>query len=343
MSTRLSFGVALALAALGFVACGSNGRGIDPARGPGSRTDAGGPGGPGTSGPGNGGRGNGNGMANGNGNGMGTGNGMGSAGGMGTGGGSRADAGAPGTPTTCRVNPAQCTDGKDNDGDGKLDADDPECSGACDDDEGTFATGIPGDNKDDEKSCHQDCFFDGNSGQGDDGCRWDLRCDPARANAAVCPYTPDRKGIMCPDQQSQACVSRCREVTPNGCDCFGCCAIPGRDFAVKLAPTCNAGAFDDPAKCPRCTQVTACMNPCDKCEVCLGKPAPDPSCAPAPPPPPPSGPNPPAPPPSGPNPPAGPTCPSGSISCGPGGQVAANACPAGYWCTTGCCVPNSID
>jgi hypothetical protein len=164
---------------------------------------------------------------------------------------------------------------------------------------------------------------------------------------------------MCPDQQSQACVNRCRQVTPNGCDCFGCCAIPGRDFAVKLAPTCSAGAFDDPTKCPRCTQVTACMNPCDKCEVCLGKPAPDPSCAPAPPPPPPptggtGGTNPPAPPPTGgtggTNPPAppppgppGPVCPTGSISCGPGGQVGANACPAGYWCTTGCCVPNSID
>jgi hypothetical protein len=335
MSTRLSLGVALVLVTLGVAACGSNNNsGIDPGRAPGNRADAGSIAGPGNSGRGNGGPGN-SGMGNGPGN-----SGMGNGGGNGPGSDAGPGPGGPATPTTCRVTPSQCTDGKDNDGDGKTDAVDPECSGACDDDEGSFATGIPGDNKDDEKSCHQDCFFDGNSGQGDDGCRWDLRCDPARANAAVCPYTPDRKGIMCPDQQSQACVNRCRQVTPNGCDCFGCCAIPGRDFAVKLAPTCNAGAFDDPAKCPRCTQVTACMNPCDKCEVCMGKPAPDPSCAPAPPAPPPPGP---MMPPPGPNPPAGPACPAGSTSCGPGGQVAANACPAGYWCTTGCCVPNSID
>jgi hypothetical protein len=343
----------MVLVTLGVAACGSNNSGVggvngpagpgggpvNPARSPGSGADAGSTGGPGTSGSGPGSSGMGTGPGN---SGMGTG-GPGT-GGMGSGGnGTDAGTPAPGTPATCRVSPSQCTDGKDNDGDGKIDADDPECSGACDNDEGSFATGIPGDNKDDEKSCHQDCFFDGNSGQGDDGCRWDLRCDPARAGAAVCPYTPDRKGIMCPDQQSQACVNRCRQVTPNGCDCFGCCAIPGRDFAVKLAPTCNAGAFDDPAKCPRCTQVTACMNPCDKCEVCLGKPAPDPSCAPTPPPPPPPGPMPPPPPPPGPNPPAGPACPTGTTSCGPGGQVAANACPPGYWCTTGCCVPNSID
>jgi hypothetical protein len=357
MSTRLSLSVALLLTTLGFVACGSNNSGaggangpagpggtpVNPARSPsnGGAADAGATSGPGMgmgngNGPGNSGMGMGNGGPGNGGMGMGMGMGMGSSG---------PDAGGGAiTPSSCRVNPSQCTDGKDNDGDGKADADDPECSGACDNDEGSFATGIPGDNKDDERSCHQDCFFDGNSGQGDDGCRWDLRCDPARAGAAVCPYTPDRNGIMCPDQQSQACVNRCRQVTPNGCDCFGCCAIPGRDFAVKLAPTCNAGAFDDPAKCPRCTQVTACMNPCDKCEVCMGKPAPDPSCAPPP--------GPPAPPPGGsggsggqnpPTPPAGPSCPAGSISCGAGGQVAASACPPGYWCTTGCCVPSSID
>jgi hypothetical protein len=371
MSTRLSLSVVLVLTALGVAACGSNGSGVggvngpagpgggpvNPARTPTTSPDAATTGGPGNSGSGPGGSGtgsvgpgnSGSGPGNSGMGGAGPGNsgmGMGSPGNSGMGSpGTGADAGGATTPSSCRVNPSQCTDGKDNDGDGKADANDPECSGACDNDEGTFATGIPGDNKDDEKSCHQDCFFDGNSGQGDDGCRWDLRCDPARAGAAVCPYTPDRNGIMCPDKQSQACVSRCQQVTPNGCDCFGCCAIPGRDFAVKLAPTCNAGAFDDPAKCPRCTQVTACMNPCDKCEVCLGKPAPDPSCAPAPPPPPPptggtGGSNPPAPPAPG---PPGPVCPTGSISCGPGGQVAANACPAGYWCTTGCCVPNSID
>ena len=78
----------------------------------------------------------------------------------------------------------QCSDGIDNDGDGKIDYNDPECVGPLDNDEGTFATGIPGDNSD---ACKQDCFFDGNSGMGDDGCEWQLKCDPM-TNNADCPY-----------------------------------------------------------------------------------------------------------------------------------------------------------
>ena len=56
-----------------------------------------------------------------------------------------------------------CGDGEDNDGDGLVDNMDTECMGPCDDDESSFATGIPGDNMDCKK---QDCFFDGDSGGG---------------------------------------------------------------------------------------------------------------------------------------------------------------------------------
>ena len=252
------------------------------------------------------------------------------------------------TPGWCAAQPSQCTDGKDNDGDGKIDADDPECVGACDNDERTFATGMPGDNKDDLRSCHQDCFFDGNSGQGDDGCRWDLRCDSARAGAAQCPYTPDKPGIKC-DPPSQACVNRCRSVTPNGCDCFGCCAVPGKDFAVKLSAACTAATLDDPTKCARCTQVPSCNNPCEKCETCFGKPAVDPSCNPTSPPSPPSG--------AGGasgaggsaggggqggSEPAPPRCYNGVTSCGPGGQVPVSGCPPETTCNNGCCLPQLV-
>src|SRR3954447_10123213 len=116
----------------------------------------------------------------------------------------------------------QCSDGLDNDGDGKIDYDDPECVGGLDNDESSYATGIPGDNVD---SCKQDCFFDGNSGMGDDGCQWNLKCDPANpgAHAAkACPYDPNYKN--CPTQQSDLCIKTCQRVTPNGCDCFGCCS-----------------------------------------------------------------------------------------------------------------------
>src|SRR5262245_31900708 len=63
------------------------------------------------------------------------------------------------------ISSAQCTDGIDNDGDGKVDYDDPECIGGYDNDEGSFAWGIPGDNNTD--ACRTDCFFDTNSGSGD--------------------------------------------------------------------------------------------------------------------------------------------------------------------------------
>ena len=81
----------------------------------------------------------------------------------------------------------QCSDGIDNDGDGLIDSADPECTGPADNDESSFATGIPGDNMD---ACKQDCFFDGNSGMGDDGCQWQLECDPRSTNTR-CPLQPE--------------------------------------------------------------------------------------------------------------------------------------------------------
>jgi hypothetical protein len=267
----------------------------------------------------------------------------GSAAGGGTIGGWGLDA-TPGVPGgfNCPVTPSACSDGIDNDGDGLIDAQDPECVGPCDNDEGSFATGIPGDNID---ACKQDCFFDGNSGQGDDGCDWNLKCDPKNpgANAAKpCPYDPTYKN--CPAQQSDQCIKFCQRLTPNGCDCFGCCAVPWNGAIVKimLAPTCTAEFFGDPTKCPPCTQSTDCLNTCGPCEICVGKPTVDPSCNL----PPPGTIIPPAdsgvpagdaatPPGSdaGAPPPQDNPCPVGVEYCGNGG-----ACPGGMYCLTGCCV-----
>jgi hypothetical protein len=267
--------------------------------------------------------------------------------------------GAGGTTTTtggsggnasagCPVSPSQCTDGIDNDMDGKTDSLDPECSGPCDNAEATFATGIPGDNMDDESSCKQDCFFDGNSGA-EDGCQFDLRCDPARADATKCKTGTQPGGVMCSSftQQSDTCRNKCRFI-PNGCDCFGCCQVPGAGFAVRLNATCTAAAFNDPTKCQRCTPVTSCLNTCDTCEVCYGKPAPDPSCT---------------------LPPPGTTVGTGGSGGGTGGTTGGtgggtggtggstgpcapgvvycgsdpNSCPGGYYCLTGCCIRVIID
>jgi len=225
------------------------------------------------------------------------------------------------------VGNTQCSDGIDNDGDGLIDYADPECVGPLDNDESSFATGIPGDNVD---ACKQDCFFDGNSGMGDDHCLWQLKCDPL-SRSASCPYDPSYASQHATEcsvsaSQSQACLTACHKLVPNGCDCFGCCEIPGAPNAIRLAATCTADKFNDPVACPPCTQVTQCANTCDHCEICIGKPTLPPDCGPVvadggstPPPPPP------------------PVCPGTSQACGPGGIDPA-ACPAGTGCITGCCL-----
>ncbi|MBC8131754.1 MAG: hypothetical protein H7X95_02135, partial [Deltaproteobacteria bacterium] len=78
-------------------------------------------------------------------------------------------------PVGCQTGGAQCNNCVDDDRDGLIDTADPECVGSTDNDESTFGTGIPGDNSD---ACKQDGFFDGDSGMGNDGCEWNLKCDP---------------------------------------------------------------------------------------------------------------------------------------------------------------------
>jgi hypothetical protein len=222
----------------------------------------------------------------------------------------------------------QCSDGIDNDGDGLIDSADPECTGPNDNDESSFATGIPGDNVD---ACKQDCFFDGNSGMGDDGCEWQLQCDP-KSTSNKCPYSQsyvDKHATECSvsASQSQRCLDSCRKLVPNGCDCFGCCAVPGAPTPIRLDPTCTAKDFGDPTKCSPCTQVTQCMKPCGRCELCVGKTTVPADCG--------------AtttdagtttPPDAG---TGTPTC-SDGVSCVPG---AGAVCPSGYACVTGCCLP----
>jgi len=214
-----------------------------------------------------------------------------------------------------KLGTTQCSDGLDNDGDGKIDLQDPECVSPLDNDESSFATGIPGDNVD---ACKQDCFFDGNSGMGDDGCEWELKCDPSNigaGSAASCPYDPSAHN--CPTTQSQKCIDHCQAITPNGCDCFGCCVVPGVAHPIRLDATCTAASFADPTKCPVCTQQTTCMKTCGPCQLCLGKTTLDPSCT------------------SSDGGVPTPTCEAGQVVCG----TNPNLCDETTTCVTGCCVP----
>jgi hypothetical protein len=164
----------------------------------------------------------------------------------------------------CGTAPCACSNGTDDDADGLIDLADPECVSSWDNDESSFATGIPGDNRD--TAC-QDCFFDGNSGSGDDGCRVATSClvnpndsSSGRGSCATC--TADTM-----------CRNTCQAYTPNGCDCFGCCTVHlGSSItkSVLLAPGCDISGTNTTG-CTECVPSTTCGNACGECELCPGK------------------------------------------------------------------------
>lgn len=243
-----------------------------------------------------------------------------SGGGSGTGGNGTAGGGIGGNGVAGHgpCGTTQCTNCIDDDGDGQIDAWDVECVGPLDNDEGSFATGIPGDNSD---PCKQDCFFDGNSGSGNDGCLWDLACDPQNPGAPECPYDPNKNN--CPPPPDDKCLENCMGLTPNGCDCFGCCEVTLADkstVTILLGPGCTEETAKDPNACKPCTQQQGCLNPCEPCEYCLGKILLPPECS-----------------------PDGGAGGNDGGGTGGGGQCSPCApefpCDAGFYCLTGCCIP----
>lgn len=161
----------------------------------------------------------------------------------------------------CGTEECQCSDSVDNDGDGTSDGLDSECTGPFDHDEGSFATGIPGDNRDPK---WQDCFFDGNSGAGDDTCRYHTDCITGLADAES---DPNKCSV------SETCKEFCAPLTPPGCDCFGCCTVEqeGETISILANDSCSIEDLDDEGKCPRCVPTDLCGNECGDCELCVGK------------------------------------------------------------------------
>lgn len=269
--------------------------------------------------------------------------GTGNTGGSGTGGTGTGGTGTGGTGASGGCYPALCPDGNsygcgdcvDNDLDGLVDDQDPECLGPCDGTEGPILlTGTPGETG---NQCGADCYFDRGNGSGSGECKWDRRCDPLYPKDG-CPYDPDLIGALnyCPDQQPELCESTCGELTPNGCDCFGCCTFPelngGYVFLGSFegnTGTCTLSDLNNPDLCRPCTPAGNCLNTCERCEICLGKPTIPEDCFPG----------------------TGGTggsagtggtggsggslrCPTGKQECGLPGD---NPCPAGSFCLTGCC------
>ena len=282
-------------------------------------------------------------------------------------GGNWSDGGVP-VIVNCTNQVYQCGDTIDNDGDGLIDWQDPDCLGPCDNTENGLNLGIPGG---DGPACTVDCYWDSNSGSGDDQCYWNHKCDPLSVdpnfypepwNGTKCAYDMNANTPGTNDscdtlltQQPATCLKICPSLTPNGCDCFGCCVLykNGQEYGpVWLGTedgngnfTCTLdklGTADQNKACAPCTPVQdECFNGCGKCELCIGKTVDDlpPECFPQPPPdggsssssasssgsgssssgsPPPQ-------------------CPTGVQPCGLPGQA---LCEVGWSCITGCCVQN---
>jgi len=234
------------------------------------------------------------------------------------------------TVSTCQGKVYACGDCLDNDGDCGVDSGgDSQCLGPCDNTEDSFYGGIPGQNN---SPCKSDCYFDQDTGSGNDDCYWSHKCDPLEVapnyppEGSQCAYNPNANipGYSgdCQDayaMQSATCTGYCGPLTPNGCDCFGCCAIPGAPTTVWLGSenpagvgSCSLANLNNPAMCKPCTQVPACLNTCLYCEICIGKPELPADCSVQ-------------------------ECPPGLQTCG---TPSSEPCGSGFTCITGCCQAN---
>lgn len=241
--------------------------------------------------------------------------------------------GAPTEEAPCAGKIYACGDLLDNDDDGLIDYQDPDCLGPCDDTEDHYHPKLPGWTGD---ACRTDCFWDNGNGPGNDDCYWDHHCDPLSVSPSFYPegeacaydqaYTIPG-GPNCTDAfaaQSDQCLNYCAPLTPNGCDCFGCCELPAGggnyvwlgSYDTNTDPTCTLADVADTSKCQPCTPVPSCNNGCAPCEYCLGKTELPPECFE----------------------PDGGTpeqCPPELQACGGPNQ---DPCPTGTYCITGCCV-----
>jgi hypothetical protein len=214
----------------------------------------------------------------------------------------------------------ECGNCSDDDGDGLADSADPDCLGPCDNDESELMSGLA---VRVNSSCRTDCYFDGNSGDGDDGCSRDFHCERFSVPPSYLPTGNDkcdyRSGTECAPQPDQ-CLQKCLPFVPNGCDCFGCCELPAAGGTVWLgAENLDVGACQaDPSRCPRCTPDPSCFNVCRECELCVGKTTLPATC------------------PTGANGAPLPECPPGRPSCDPANGV---GCGGLEFCTFGCCIP----
>jgi hypothetical protein len=120
------------------------------------------------------------------------------------------------------------------------------------------------------------------------------------------------------------CIDFCSDLTPPGCDCFGCCTLcdPATNQCYDIAtnpatsPDCTHDTLADETKCKRCVKSTDCGPAECGGSTCILCPGQDPGDLPA-------------------ECNGMTTCPSGTQSCANG-----ETCPDGTYCdqSSMCCV-----
>jgi|JI9StandDraft_2_1071091.scaffolds.fasta_scaffold66138_1 hypothetical protein len=201
----------------------------------------------------------------------------------------------------------QCGDTIDNDMDGAIDGGDKECTSPCDDSEGSLQTNLPGQNQD----CKNDCYWDDDSGVGNDHCEYDLQCDPLNPGGEIgCEFK-----MECAPDVPDICLEVCSDLTPNGCDCFGCCHVATPDGNVDVFLGSNADcSLANIEACGKCTFQAECNNTCDECELCFGEEELPDGCNPE------------------------DSCDEGDQPCKID-KFGVDNCLDGFYCQTGCCQP----
>lgn len=175
-------------------------------------------------------------------------------------------------PVPCGGKVYGCADCIDNDSDGRVDWNDPDCLGPCDNNESGFNINIPGS---DPSGCTMECYFDADNGTGNDECDWDYTCDSYNQFIKAegdkhCPFDESPSAVEYCDglraSQAEACNRVCEPLVPNGCDCWGCCQLDG-EYRYVGTPGCT---LDNLSGCDPCTPVPSCENKCGECELCIG-------------------------------------------------------------------------
>ena len=194
----------------------------------------------------------------------------------------------------CQGHVYECGDLLDNDNDGLIDQYDPDCLGPCDNTEASYFGGIPGQNN---APCKMDCYFDQDTGPGNDDCYWNHECDPLDVAPAYPPEGLDKatSRIASTTRRPRARLRPPRAPSSSTSKALCVSATAGRSrrtvVTASAAASCPRAAANTSGSArpsmvwgaatstslmirtsaSRVRRCKACLNGCGHCELCIGK------------------------------------------------------------------------